>query len=226
MFQNLNKNEDYVQAENKKTLNIKNLFNQKQIVLYLISFMVSMVSFNGNLAPFGLAIFAACCSNRKPVGVIYALTLIGSAIKFGLAGFVSYLLSSLLFIILILIIRPNFEEEERNEKQKLGIYVFAASFAVQAGKMIFSGFLLYDLITSIALGLITYIFYKIFVNSLIVITEYEEILFFPDRRDYGYVFIGRTCRPEHGHAKSTKVFGQSTLCGQNHVPIGPQSSIA
>ena len=174
MFQNLNKNEDYVQAENKKTLNIKNLFNQKQIVLYLISFMVSMVSFNGNLAPFGLAIFAACCSNRKPVGVIYALTLIGSAIKFGLAGFVSYLLSSLLFIILILIIRPNFEEEERNEKQKLGIYVFAASFAVQAGKMIFSGFLLYDLITSIALGLITYIFYKIFVNSLIVITEYEE----------------------------------------------------
>lgn len=174
MFQNLNKNEDYKQVEGKNKLDIKNLFSKKQIALYLISFMVSMVSFNGELAPFGLAIFAACCSNRKPVGVVYALTLLGSIIKFGMPGFISYLLSSLLFIVLILIIRPNFEEEERNEKQKLGIYAFAASFIIQAGKMLFFGFLLYDLITSIALGLITYIFYKIFVNSLIVITNYKE----------------------------------------------------
>ena len=152
-------------------LKIKELFKKQDILLYIISFMVSMVSFNGNLAPFGLAIFAACCSNRKPVGLIYFLSMIGTLIGFGLAGLSSYLISSILFILLIIIIRPNFEEDQRNEKQKLGLYVFIASFVVQALKMIFTGFLIYDFITSIVLGLITYISYKIFVNSIPVITQ-------------------------------------------------------
>ena len=150
---------------------IKSIIQKQDIILYVISLMVSMVSFNGNMAPFGLAIFAACCSNRKPVGFVYILTLIGTFIKFGLSGFLSYLISSILFILLIIIIRPNFEEDERNEKQKLGLYVFIASFSIQAAKMLFTGFLIYDLVTSIAMGLITYIFYKIFVNSISVITQ-------------------------------------------------------
>ena len=149
---------------------IKSIIQKQDIILYVISLMVSMVSFNGNMAPFGLAIFAACCSNRKPVGFVYILTLIGTFIKFGLLGFLSYLISSILFILLIIIIRPNFEEDERNEKQKLGLYVFISCFIVQVAKMLFTGFLIYDLITSLAIGLITYIFYKIFVNSLNVIT--------------------------------------------------------
>ena len=150
---------------------IKNIIQKQDIILYVISLMVSMVSFNGNMAPFGLAIFAACCSNRKPVGFVYIVTLIGTFIKFGLSGFLSYLVSSILLILMIIIIRPNFEEDERNEKQKLGLYVFITSFVVQAAKMLFTGFLIYDLITSLVLGLVTYIFYKIFVNSLSVITE-------------------------------------------------------
>jgi len=48
----------------KKSLKIKELFSVQNIILYAISFMVSMVSFNGNFAPFGLAIFAAVCSNK------------------------------------------------------------------------------------------------------------------------------------------------------------------
>lgn len=177
MFQNLNNSnieEEYNQEERKNKINIKGLFQEKNLFLYIISFMVSMVSVNNEFAPFGLAIFAACCSNRKPVGLVYVLTVVGTLIKFGFGTAGLYILSSILFFGLVLIIRPNFEEDERNEKQKLGIYVFIASFAVQAGKMIFSGFLWYDLITSIATGLITYIFYKIFVNSLIVISEYGD----------------------------------------------------
>ena len=153
---------------------IKSIIQKQDIILHLVGFMVSMVSFNGNLAPFGLAFFAACCSNRKPVGIIYILTLIGTTIKFGFAGGLNYLVTSILFILLIVIIRPNFEEDERNEKQKLGIYVFITVFIVQATKMFFTGFLIYDLFASIAIGLITYIFYKIFVNSLSVITELRK----------------------------------------------------
>ena len=136
--------------------------------------MVSMVSFNGEFAPFGLAMLAACCSNRKPIGLVYILILIGTLLGFGLKGVGTFILSSVVFLVLVLIIRPNFQEEERNEKQKLGLFVFISSFVVQAGKMLFSGFLVYDLVSSIAFGIITYIFYKIFVNSIIVLSEYGE----------------------------------------------------
>lgn len=173
MFQNINGNEEYTEENNIK-LNFRNLFKSKDIFLYIISFMVSMVSFNGEWAPFGLAILAACCSNRKPVGIVYILVAIGTFIKFGFGGLGAFLITSILFMGLIVIIRPNFEEDERNEKQKLGSYVFGACFIVNASKMFFTGFLFYDLITSIAIGVITYIFYKIFANSLIVISDYAE----------------------------------------------------
>ena len=39
--------------------------------------MISMVSFNGEFAPFGLAIFAAVCSNRIPLGIVYIATALG-----------------------------------------------------------------------------------------------------------------------------------------------------
>lgn len=173
MFQNINSNQEYIE-EKSANLNIKNLFQTKDIFLYIISLMVSAVSFNGEWAPFGLAIFAACCSNRKPVGIVFIFVAIGTLIKFGFGGLGLFLLTAILFMGLVLIIRPNFEEDERNEKQKLGRYVFIATFAVQLFKMLFAGFLWYDLIAGITAGIITYIFYKIFANSLIVICDYVE----------------------------------------------------
>ena len=43
---------------------------------------------------------------------------------------------------------------------------------VQAGKMFFTMFLVYDLLASIMFAIITYIFYKIFSNSITVIKDY------------------------------------------------------
>ena len=175
MFQNINNSEEeYIKEENRHKINIKNLFQSEYIFLYIISFMISTVSFNGEFAPFGLAIFTACCSNRKPAGLIYILVTIGTIIKFGFHGLIEFLVTSILFIGLILIIRPNFEDDERNEKQKLGLFVFISCFVIQILKMIFTGFLWYDLIYSVAVSTITYIFYKIFANSLIVISDYGE----------------------------------------------------
>ena len=124
MFQNIDNNEEeYINEEKKSRLNIKNLFQSKYIFLYIISFMVSTVSFNGEWAPFGLAIFAACCSNRKPVGLIYILVTIGTLIKFGFGGLGTFLITSILFMGLVLIIRPNFEEDERNENDFYRIFI-------------------------------------------------------------------------------------------------------
>ena len=144
MFQNLadEKQEDYIEEqneeiENKKKINLKELFSVSNIILYAISFMASMVSFGGEFAPFGLAIFAAVCSNEIPAGLVYIFAGIGTLIGFGPKGFLSYLLSSLIFIALLLIFKPKRRYPARNEKQKLGFYVFASAFIVQAGKMFF-----------------------------------------------------------------------------------------
>ena len=175
MFQNLNNSEeDYTEINKTKKIKITDMFQEKNLFIYIIGFMISMVSFNHDFTPFGLAFLAACCSNRKPVGLVFILTLIGTIISFGIKSGGAFALSAIIFFGLVLIIRPNFSEEERNEKQKLGIYVFIASLVVQAGKMFFTGFLVYDLVASIAFGLISYIFYKIFSNSLIVLSEFGD----------------------------------------------------
>ena len=80
----------------------------------------------GEFAPFGLAIFAAVCSNKIPAGIVYIISAIGTFIRFGVNGLLSYLVSTLLLVVMILIFRPRYEEN-RNEKQKLGKYVLTGA---------------------------------------------------------------------------------------------------
>ena len=172
MFQNVI-NQNQIEQEDVKTrkIDFKKLLKINDIVLYAIAFLVSMVNFN-DISPFGLAIFAAACSNKIPVGILYIAVVIGSFIGGGVNGILTFLVTSLLFVALILIFRPKLQNIDKNEKQKLGIFVAVSAFVVQASKMFFTMFLVYDLISSIALGIITYIFYKIFANSIIVIDQY------------------------------------------------------
>ena len=177
MFQNIEKEEILedksfdTEEKKKRSINLKSLFSVSDFVLYVISFMVSTVSFGGEFAPFGLAIFASACSNNIPAGIIYIAAAIGSLVSFGPSGFLSYLLSGLIFVAMTLIFRSKYQED-RNEKRKLGAFVLASSFVVQAGKMLFTMFLVYDLLASIVFACLTYIFYKIFSNSITVIKEY------------------------------------------------------
>ena len=90
MFQNIvEEKEDYIQEEinidkKEKIKNIlKKLFTIQNILVYILSFMLSIVSGINGMAPFGLAIFAAALSNAIPAGIIYFLTLIGTFIGFG-----------------------------------------------------------------------------------------------------------------------------------------------
>lgn len=173
MFQNvISQNQETTENETKRKIELKNFFKINDIVLYAITFLISMVGFNKELAPFGLAMFAAACSNRIPASILYVAALVGTGIGFGINGILSFLISSLLFIAMILIFRPRIQEPDKNERQKLGIYVAISAFAVQASKMFFTMFLVYDLVSSIVLGIITYIFYKIFANSIVVINQY------------------------------------------------------
>ena len=73
---------------------------------------------------------------------------------------------------MVLIFKPWYEEEYKSERRKLGKYVLISVILVQIVQMLFRGFLLYDLFLGITLGVVTYIFYKIFANSLNIISEY------------------------------------------------------
>ena len=55
---------------------LKKLFTKQNILLYIVSFMLSTVSTTNDMAPFGLAIFAAVLSNGLPAGVVFIISMI------------------------------------------------------------------------------------------------------------------------------------------------------
>ena len=182
MFQNIvdeekeeNVSREDIKIDKKESVKniLKKLFTKQNILVYILAFMLSMVSGINGMAPFGLAIFAAAISNAIPTGIVYILTIIGTYIGFKSSGALTYILTSLVFIGMVLIFKPWYEEEYKSERRKLGKYVIISTIAVQLILMLFRGFLVYDLFLAIVTGVTTYIFYKIFANSLIVISEFS-----------------------------------------------------
>ena len=182
MFQNikdLRDNEDEYDVDDKKVnakVVLKNLFAKENIVLYVVTFLISMVGISGNnllfsLSPFGLAIIAASLSNNRPIGIMYVLSLIATFISFGFTDLLIYFMTSLLFFALILFKRPRLQEGV-NEKKKIGGHLFFAVFLIQLLPMFFRTFYVFEVLSSIMLAMTTYIFYKIFVNSITVIIDF------------------------------------------------------
>ncbi len=190
MFQNISKNTEEVfdedvefyDAQDNSTKRgikefFKNNFSLQNSIIYVISFMLSMIGGVDNalftsIAPFSFAIVAATMAAKIPTAIVCALTLLGTAIKFGGNGVLFYILTLLIFVAFVLIKRPE-EQEERNEKLKVGFQMSLAVFVVQTVKMLFRGFLLYDLLYNFALSIITFILYKVFVNSIEVFKSYK-----------------------------------------------------
>lgn len=178
MFQNVAQDFDQyeiqdVEQENSKKskIKIKNLLSIQNIILYAVSFLASMVSFEGDVAPFGVAIFAAACSAGIPSGILFVVNGAAVLIGFGVNALLTYLLTCLVFIAQIVLIKPKIVDKSRDEKKKLGLNIFVATVLVQAVKSLPGTFTVYNLLLSVTIGLVTYIFYKIFSNSLGVISE-------------------------------------------------------
>ncbi len=175
MFQNISGQVDtdeieYSKQNNKKNI-LKGLFTIQNIMIYILSLMVSMVSCGESMAPFGLAMLAAVASNGIPTGIVYIITMIGTFIGFGAEGVLNYLITSLIFIAMVLIFKPKIKMLDET-KLKLGKFVVFSVLIVEIVKLFFNTFMVYDLLLAISVTITTYIFYKIFSNSLIVIKDY------------------------------------------------------
>lgn len=92
MFQNINEDTinagDYeeVKKEKKKIDIFSNVFSIRNIIISIISLMVSMVGINGDLSPFSISILGACLSNSIPILGIVVAGIIGNMVKFGVSG--------------------------------------------------------------------------------------------------------------------------------------------
>ena len=156
---------------------LKRAFSRQNIILYVISFMISMVSFGGDislgLAPFGLAILAATASSGIPISIVYIITLLGSFVGLGKDITANYFLTSLVFFATLFIVKTK-KQVDYNEKLKLGKNIIISIFIVNIVPMLFTTLKLSNVIFTVLLSIITYIFYKIFVNAIDVIYEYGE----------------------------------------------------
>ena len=181
MFQNISQQEvdeeekiESKQKNNKKTnikAILKNMFTIPNIIVYIVSFMISTVSILDGITIFGMAMFAAACSNGVVAAIVYLATLTGTFVGLGKDAFLSYLLTSLFFMALMLIVKPRFEEETKNEKMLLGKHLIFSIICVQAMSLFSGRYLVADLLGTIMEAILAFIFYKIFVNSIPVLQD-------------------------------------------------------
>ena len=180
MFQNINESTiddiDYKESkkENKKIELFTNVFAIKNIPIYMISLMIYMVGISEGISPFSISIFGACIANSVPLLGIVLFSLIGTSIKFGVSGALTYILTALVLIITMFIIKPIANDEEKNEKIRLSKNIFIAYMIIQLANVGISGFTLYDILSCISISIITVVFYKIFVNSIIAFRDFYE----------------------------------------------------
>ena len=178
MFQNINQNTINMENKNLRNqegkLNIfSNVFAKKYILLYVISFMLSLVGLNGDFSIFSISMLGACFASNIPALGVVLLSLIGNGIKYGIGGALGYFLTALLLLVTLFIIKPIYNEKERNEKIKIGKNIFISCIIIQIIKFAISGFTIYDVLSGITISIITLVFYKIFVNSVTVMQDFN-----------------------------------------------------
>ena len=173
MFQNIN--EATIENE-KKEIPRKwiQVINKNNIVIYLVTFMLSLVGVGGEFSLFSISMLGACFASAVPLLGIVVVSTIANIIKFGLGGALEYFLTALVLVATIFIIKPKYNEEERNEKIKVAKNIFIATLLVQLAKYAISSFTFYDILLSITYAIISVVFYKIFINSIPVLEDFRE----------------------------------------------------
>lgn len=180
MFQNINEEVidgiDYSRSksERKKIDLFTDVLSLKNIPIYVISFMISMVGITGELSPFSISILGACIVNSVPLLGIVLFSCIGNCIRFGISGLLEYVLTALVLIVTMFIIRPRCNEDEKNEKIRLSKNVFISTLVIGLAKLGITGFSVYDILSVISFSIVAVVFYKIFVNSIIAVRDFSE----------------------------------------------------
>lgn len=178
MFQNISEstiNIENNENERKKIITLfSNVFSKKNIVIYVVSFLLSLVGLDGDFSIFSISILGACFASSVPALGIIIVSFIGNLIKYGVSGALGFFLTALVLVATLFIIKPLYNEKERNEKIKIGKNVFIACILIQIIKFAFSGFTIYDVLSGFSTSILALVFYKIFVNSIAVLEDFTS----------------------------------------------------
>ena len=159
MFQNVTERADEELFEQSKIkLILKEMLKKENILICILTFLVSSVSINTDIIPFGLAILAACMGTTVPVFMVFVVALISTAIFHGVSGFSTFFYISLLFFLMNVIYKPKVSTEERNEILLVGGKLFWSCFLYYLFQNIKGVFLIYDLFMGIVISALIYVF--------------------------------------------------------------------
>ena len=160
--------------DNTKKEILKNLINIKNIIIYIVAFMVSTVGMGQDVSPFSIAIVGASLASGVPaIGIVIA-GLLGNIVGVGTVGALNYILIILMLLITLCIKPPKENDEYKNEQIQISWHIFASIILVMFAKLMLTKFTIGDLLTHITLAIFSVVFYKIFVNSIVVVKEINE----------------------------------------------------
>jgi len=175
MFQNITERVEEQENTNVSKVNLilKELLKIQNVIVCILTLLISTLSIEEDVAPFGIAMVAATLSSGIPVfGVIISAAL-GTLIGNGVGAFLNFVLSCIIYLALVLIFRPKVAIEERNELLKTGKRLFVACFVVSFFKNVKGIVLTYDVFMALVVAALAYVFYKIFVNGLAIIKNWK-----------------------------------------------------
>lgn len=177
MFQNIADMGSEQESINNKTNDIKyrlkEIFKYQNVIIYILTLLLSTLTIKNQIMPFGLAMVAACVGETVPIIGVFLMALIGTAISMQKSAVSNFIVTSIIYFILVLFFKAKVAVEERNEVVKTGGKLFAACMIVSIIKCFTGMFLLYDVFMSIISSSIVYVFYKLFVNGLAFIKDFN-----------------------------------------------------
>ncbi len=177
MFQNIADMGSEQESINNKTSNIKyrlkEIFKYQNVIIYILTLLLSTLTIKNQIMPFGLAMVAACVGETVPIIGVFIMALIGTAISMEKSAVSNFIVTSIIYFILVLFFKTKVAVEERNEVVKTGGKLFAACMIVSIIKCFTGIFLLYDVFMGIISSSIVYVFYKLFVNGLAFIKDFN-----------------------------------------------------
>lgn len=177
MFQNIADMGSEQESINNKTNDIKyrlkEIFKYQNVIIYILTLLLSTLTIKNQIMPFGLAMVAACVGETVPIIGVFLMALIGTAISMQKSAVNNFIVTSIIYFILVLFFKAKVAVEERNEVVKTGGKLFAACMIVSIIKCFTGIFLLYDVFMSIISSSIVYVFYKLFVNGLAFIKDFN-----------------------------------------------------
>ena len=114
MFQNIA--DAGSERENKTSSNViyrlKEIFKYQNVIIYILTFLMSTLSVKGEFAPFGLAMMAACVGESVPLIGVFVTAIIGTFLGNGLSSLGNFITVSIIYFIVVLVFKTKIAVED------------------------------------------------------------------------------------------------------------------